>query len=71
MDDALRTITGVLTAIIGLAILAVILGQNSQTSKVIGAVTSGLANDIKAADGPVLGGGGGFGSSFGSNEAFV
>lgn len=54
-DHAIQSIVTIVTAIIGVAILAVIVGQKSQTTSVIGAASSGLANDISAAVAPVTG----------------
>jgi PRD1 phage membrane DNA delivery len=52
-DRFMTDIVAVATAIIGLAIIAVLVGQKAQTSNVIGAAATGLANDIKAAVAPV------------------
>jgi hypothetical protein len=54
--EVLDTITSIVTAIIGLAILSVIVSKNAQTSTVIQAASGGLASDIQAATGPVTGG---------------
>jgi len=69
MSDHL--ITGIVTvamAIVGIAILAVIVSRNAQTGTVITSAGSAFANDITAAVAPVTGasatvntGGGGFG----------
>ena len=42
-------------AIVGVAALAVFLGKNSQTAKVIGAVGSAIGGDLAIAEGPVTG----------------
>jgi hypothetical protein len=47
-------------AIVGIAVIAVLVGQNSQTGSVIQAATSGFASDIEAAVAPVSGGFGNF-----------
>lgn len=52
-DRIFGDILAVATAIIGLAIIAVLVGQKSQTSNVIGAMGTAFANDIKAAVSPV------------------
>jgi PRD1 phage membrane DNA delivery len=52
-DRFMTDIVAVATAIIGLAIIAVLVGQKAQTSNVISAAATGLANDIKAAVAPV------------------
>lgn len=54
MTTALVTIV---TAIIGLAVLAVLVSRNANTAGVIGAGGSALAADISAAVAPVTGGG--------------
>lgn len=55
--DMLNSVVGIVTAIIGLAILAVIVSRNSNSMGVIGALSGGLAQDIGAATAPVTGGG--------------
>lgn len=52
-------LAAILTAIIGLAVIAVLVGQNSQTPSVIQAAGTGLAGLIGAAVSPVTGGSGG------------
>ncbi len=61
MRDFLEPIVTIATAIIGLAILAVIVSRQSNTAGVIGAGAHGLAEDIFAAVSPITGGTGGFG----------
>lgn len=62
----------VATAIIGVAILAVLVSRNAQTSNVIGAAGKSFASVIGAAVSPVTGGGGGGGllspTSFGVGD---
>lgn len=53
--EAIDAIVSIVTAIIGLAILSVIVSKNANTSGVISAASSGLASDIQAATGPVSG----------------
>lgn len=63
MSDNLSTgIVSVALAIIGVATLAVIFSKNANTSGVINAGGTALAQDINAATGPITGGGG---TSFG------
>jgi hypothetical protein len=50
-----EAIVAILTAVIGLAIVAVIVSQNAQTSNVIGAFGSSFSQIIGAAVGPVMG----------------
>lgn len=61
--EFLNTLSGIVAAIIGLAILAVLVSRNANTSGVIQAGAGGLAQDIGAAVAPVTGSGfGGFNS---------
>lgn len=67
-DHLIGSVVTVVTAIIGLAIIAVLVSNRAQTGSVIVAASSGLANSISAAVAPVTGasaqintGGGGFG----------
>jgi hypothetical protein len=60
--ETLDTITSIVTAIIGLAILSVIVSKQANTTGVIQAASSGLASDIQAATSPITGAGGGLGS---------
>jgi PRD1 phage membrane DNA delivery len=53
IDRFMTDIVAVGTAIIGLAVIAVLVGQKAQTAGVITAATGGLASDIKAAVAPV------------------
>jgi hypothetical protein len=48
-------IVTVLTAIIGVAILAVLVSQKAQTSSVITSAGAAFANDLSAAEAPVTG----------------
>lgn len=50
-------IVAIVSAVIGLAIVAVIVGQNAQTSTVIQSSGSALSSIINAAVSPVSGGG--------------
>jgi hypothetical protein len=49
MNELGRDITSIFMAIIGVAILALILSPRSQTTSVAGAIFSGLAQDLTAA----------------------
>ena len=54
-----RLMDGIVTiavAIVGIAILAVLVSKNAQTPAVIKAATGGFATDISAAVSPVTGG---------------
>jgi len=50
-----EAIAGIATAIIGLAIIAVLVSQNAQTSAVIQSASSGFGNILMAAVSPVTG----------------
>lgn len=67
-DHIIASIVTVVTAIIGVAIIAVLVSQKAQTAGVITSASAALANDLSAALAPVTGvsasintGGGGFG----------
>lgn len=66
MNSAVTAIVTIATAIIGLAILSVIVSKNANTAGVIGAGGSALAQDIGAAVAPVTGGSFGLGSPIGA-----
>jgi len=55
-DTLFNSIATIALAIVGIAILAVLVSKNAQTPQVIGAATSGFAQDISAAVSPVTGG---------------
>lgn len=64
-EQLVTSVVTVITAIIGVAILAVLVSKNSQTSTVIKAASAGFATDLGAALAPISGGGlGGFGTGF-------
>lgn len=54
-DHLIGSIVTVLTAIIGVAIIAVLVSQKAQTSSVIQSAGSAFANDLSAAVAPVTG----------------
>jgi hypothetical protein len=56
MDAVWRDVTTIAVAIIGIAILAVLVSRNANTSGVIQAATGGFAQDLSAATAPVTGG---------------
>lgn len=69
MNEFWTSITTIATAIVGVAIIAVLVSQRAQTGNVITSATTGFANDLTAAVAPVSGasasvntGGGGFGN---------
>jgi len=55
--DAVAAIVTVLTAIIGIAIVAVLVSSNAQTSGVITSAGNALSGILKTAVSPVTGGG--------------
>ena len=55
-DHIIGSGTAIATALIGVAIIAVLVGTNSKTGNVITAAGNALAADIKAAVSPVTGG---------------
>lgn len=71
MNELWSGVVTILTAIVGVAILAVIVSKNSNTSGVISAGGSAFAQDIGAAVSPVTGGTnglGGFGNVLGGTS---
>lgn len=56
-DNLITGLVTIATAIVGLAIIAVIVSKNAQTPAVIGAAGNALGSDISAAVSPVTGGG--------------
>lgn len=60
MDKALEQITVVLSGIIGVAILAVLVSRNAQTSNVITSFFKGFGGALQAAEAPIIGPSGGF-----------
>lgn len=64
-DNAISAMVTVATAIIGVAILSVLLSKNSNTVGVIGALSGGLSQDLGAATAPITGGGMSFTNGFG------
>lgn len=65
MGNTVGQIATVATAIVGVAILAVLVSRNSQTPAVIKSAGDAFSSSLRAATGPVTGGGSfsGFGSS--------
>lgn len=55
MNEIMRDMTGVAMAIIGVAILAVIVSNNSNTTNVLKAATGGFANVLGVAMGGAAG----------------
>ncbi len=55
-DQLFSSIVTIATAIVGVAILAVLVSRQANTSQVIQAATGGFAQDLSAAVSPVTGG---------------
>lgn len=55
MNEAISGIITIATAIIGVAILAVLVSKNANTANVIGAASSGFGYDLASAVAPVTG----------------
>jgi PRD1 phage membrane DNA delivery len=53
-DKWITELVGLGTAIVGLALIAVVLGKSSKTSDVLGAAGTALSSTIKAAVSPVM-----------------
>jgi len=54
-DQIISGVVTILTAIVGLAVLAVLVSRQAQTTNVIKAAAGGFAQDIGAAVSPVTG----------------
>lgn len=61
MNELTASVLTVATALVGVAILAVLVSRQSNTTGVISAAAGGFAEDIAAAVSPITGGGSGFG----------
>lgn len=66
-NEVLHTAVAIVTAIIGLAILSVLVSKNAQTPALIQNLSAGLGNDIQAATAPVSGMGNTMPQSYASN----
>lgn len=65
MDNFMTGMVAIATAIVGVAVVAVLVSRNSQTPSVIGAATGGFAQDLAAAVSPVTSSGLGMGMPLG------
>lgn len=63
-EQVITSIVAILTAIIGVAIIAVVLSNKAQTTGVIGAAGSAFSNALGTALSPVTGGSTGGGGGF-------
>ena len=57
MNNAVGQVVTVLTAIVGVAILAVLVSRNSQTPAVVKSFGDAFSGSLRAATSPVTGGG--------------
>jgi hypothetical protein len=55
MDDALKSMFAVATAIVGVAIIAVLVSKNAQTGTILTSAGTALSTAINAAVSPVTG----------------
>jgi hypothetical protein len=58
-DHMITSIVSIMTAIVGVAVLAVLVSKNAQTPSVIQSAGNAFAADLTAAEGPVSGNSGG------------
>jgi hypothetical protein len=70
MSELTNALVAVGTAIVGLAIIAVLVSRNANTVGVIQAGTGGFATDLSAAEAPVTGGSGGL-SAYGGGMTLL
>jgi hypothetical protein len=73
MNQIVNSVTTILAAVVGLAILSVIVSKNANTSGVIQAGSTGFSAILGAAESPVSGssiGGGSFGGMSGANGLY-
>lgn len=57
MNDAVHALVSIAIAIVGVAIIAVLVSKNTQTSKVIQSAGSAFGNDLAVAISPASGSG--------------
>jgi ABC-type sugar transport system substrate-binding protein len=67
-DRLISSLATIATGIIGLAVVAVLVSRNANTSGVIGAGGSAFSGALQAAEGPVLGNSLGVGGTYLNNE---
>ena len=68
-DKALTGFIAILTAIIGVAIIAVLVSKNANTTAVIGAGSQGFSQSLATALSPITGGSGNF--NFGGGASYL
>lgn len=69
-DRLISSLVTIGTGIIGLAIIAVLVSKNAQTSQVVGASGSAFSNALSAAEAPVTGGGLNVAGTYANNENY-
>lgn len=73
-QEVMRTAVAIVTAIIGLAILSVLVSKNATTLGLVQNLSSGLAQDISAATSPVTNSGSAMGTqnyTFANSTAYA
>jgi hypothetical protein len=69
MNQLVNSMTVLLSAVIGVAILSVIVSKNANTTGVISSASQGFEGILSAAEGPVTGSGAGMGlGTLGTNS---
>ena len=68
MDEAFKSMFAVATAIVGVAIVAVLVSKNSQTGTVLTSAGTALSTAITAAVSPVTGSSGSFSGGAGLSQ---
>jgi hypothetical protein len=69
MNQLVNSMTVLLSAVIGVAILSVLVSKNANTTGVISSASSGFGEILGAAEAPITGSGAGMGlGSLGSNQ---
>ena len=68
-EQLITSVVTVLMAITGVAIIAVLVSKNANTSQVIGAVSSGYSGALSTALSPITGGSGSF--NFGGGASYL
>ena len=71
MNRIMESVTTIAAAIIGLAMLAVIVGRQSRTSAVIDSASKGFIGSLIAAESPVTGNNSTFGINYGGGNSFL
>lgn len=70
-EQLVTSVVTIFTALVGVAIVAVLVSRNANTAQVIGAGASGFAQDLAAAVSPITGGSSSFGGFAGGNAGLM